>query len=342
MSEVARLAACSLSTVSLVLNETPGVRIADETRRRVQDAARAIGYRPPWPTLAGGDGSGRAIGFVVDRIATSPEAVVSIDAAREAAWANGVSMLVATTLADPEAERRAFEDLLARPVEGLVYATIMTREVVPPPLLRRVPAVLLNCHAAGGDLPSVVPAETGGGEAATAHLIGQGHRRIAHVTGELWMEAARDRLTGYRRALTRAGLAFDRALVQEGNWEYASGQRATHALMELAAPPTAIFFANDRMAVGGYAALLARRLRVPEDVSVVGYDDQPIAQELTPPLTSLVLPHREMGQWAVDWLLRRSARPRPQRFRSVRLPCPLVERGSVATPRTVLSNSAPS
>ena len=187
-----------------------------------------------------------------------------------------------------------------------------------------------------------IRSETDGEEAATAHLIALGHRRIAHVTGELWMEAARDRLKGYRRALARAGLAFEKGLVREGNWDYASGQRATGALLDLAEPPTAIFFANDRMAVGGYAALLARGLRVPEDISVVGYDDQPIAQELSPPLTSLVLPHREMGPWAVDWLLRRAARPRPQRFRKIHIPCPLVARSSSAAPRTVLSNSPPS
>src|SRR5690242_19658687 len=115
MAEVAKRAGCSQSTVSLVLNEIPSVRIAEETRRRVREAARAIGYQVPWPRLGGGGEMG-VIGFVVDRLATSPEAVVSVDGAREAAWAEGRMLLIVSTLSDPEVERRSIESLLARPV----------------------------------------------------------------------------------------------------------------------------------------------------------------------------------------------------------------------------------
>jgi LacI family transcriptional regulator len=344
MGDVAKLAGCSQSTVSLVLNEIPNVRIAEETRRRVREAARSIGYQVPW-AHARPMGAMREIGFVVDRLATSPEAVVSIDGAHEAARQDDHLLLIATTLSDPEIERATLASLLSRPIDGLIYASIMTRRIEPPELPRSVPTVLLNCYTEDRALPSVIPGEIAGGQAATTHLARAGHRRIAIVTGEMWMEAAQDRLRGYRRALATADVPFDPELVREGNWEYGSGYEAARALTSLPDPPTAIFFANDRMAVGGYARLREQGLRIPQDISVIGYDDQAICQELSPPLTTMVLPHREMGQWAVEWLLHEAQRPhggrhseteRPHqgRFPVVKLDCPLVDRDSVGPPRS--------
>jgi LacI family transcriptional regulator len=331
MSEVARRAGCSQSTVSLVLNEIPNVRIAEETRRRVREAARTIGYQAPRPRLEGGGAAMGVIGFVVDRLATSAEAVVSADGAREAAWASGRMLLIVSTLSDPEVELRSIEALLARPVDGLVYASIMTRRVEPPALLRRTRSVLLNCY--GDDLahPAVVPGEVAGGHAATQRLIAAGHARIGVINGEAWMDAARDRFKGYRRALATADIPYDPELVRDGNWEYGGGHEHTRSLMALRRPPTAIFCANDRTAVGCYAALGEMGLRIPGDVAVIGYDDQEVAQHLTPQLTTMLLPHREMGQWAVERLLEGDAGgggPHPV----VKLECPLVERESVAPP----------
>jgi LacI family transcriptional regulator len=331
MAEVAKRAGCSQSTVSLVLNDIPNVRIGEETRRRVREAARAIGYQVPWPRLGGGGEMG-VIGFVVDRLATSPEAVVSADGAREAAWAEGRMLLIVSTLSDPEVERRSIESLLARPVEGLVYASIMTRKVDPPDLLRRVPSVLLNCYCEDRSYPSVVPGEIAGGQAATRRLIRAGHVRIGIINGEMWMDAARDRFEGYRRALATADIPFDPDLVRDGNWDYGSGYEHARSLMGLPDPPTAIFCANDRMAVGAYAALGELGLRIPDDVAVIGYDDQEVAQHLSPQLTTMLLPHREMGQWAVERLLHQeggSGREREGRHAVVKLECPLVERESV-------------
>ena len=235
MGDVAKLAGCSQSTVSLVLNEIPNVRIAEDTRRRVREAARALGYQVPWAD-ARPVGAMREIGFVVDRLATSPEAVVLIDGAHEAARQDDRLLLIAATLSDADIERSALASLLSRPIDGLIYASIMTRRIEPPALPRRVPTVLLNCYTEDRLFPSVVPGELAGGQAATTHLVRAGHRRIAHVTGEMWMEAAQDRLRGYRRALATADLPFDPELVREGNWEYGSGYDAARAMMDLASP----------------------------------------------------------------------------------------------------------
>ena len=128
------------------------------------------------------------------------------------------------------------------------------------------------------------------------------------------MDAARDRLKGYRQALATADIPYDPALVREGNWQPSAGYEQTNVLMDLPRPPTAIFCSNDRMAVGCYEALKERRLSIPGDVSVIGYDDEEVARHLSPQLTTLVLPHREMGRWAVERgfsLLRQPAREIP-------------------------------
>jgi LacI family transcriptional regulator len=238
-------------------------------------------------------------------------------------------------------EHRAFDAVMHGETEMLVYATIMTRKVDVPTRLyeARPPVVLLNCYTEDRAFPSVVPGEVAGGHQATDALIAGGHRRIAIITGELWMDAARDRLKGYRQALATADIPYDPALVREGNWQTSAGYEHTHALMTLARPPTAIFCSNDRMAVGCYEALKERRLAIPQDVSVVGYDDEEVARHLSPQLTTLVLPHREMGRWAVERgfsLARRTREKHP----ITKLECPLIARASIAPPQGASASMA--
>ena len=327
MTDVARLAACSQSTVSVVLNNTPGIRISKATRERVIKVAEQLGYEII-PGHAALSDRPRQIAIVFDRIATSPEAVVSIDGAREMAWTTGHVVTVAQTLNDAEMEPVTIEALLRNGVDALLYATIMTRKVeVPAPLYSaRVPVVLLNCYSDDRHFPSVCPGEVAGGHRATETLIRAGHRRIAMITGEMWMDAARDRLRGYRQALATADIAYDPALVREGNWQTSAGYEQTHALMKLRHPPTAIFCSNDRMAVGCYEALKERGLSIPDDVSVVGYDDEEVARHLSPQLTTLVLPHRDMGRWAIE----RALSPATGGKQPItKLECPLIVRDSV-------------
>jgi LacI family transcriptional regulator len=330
MTDVARLAACSQSTVSVVLNNTPGIRISRTTRERVIKAAEDLGYEiiPGHAVLTDRP---RQIAVIFDRIATSPEAVVSIDGAREMAWTTGHVVTVAQTLNDPEMEPTTIQAMLRNGVDAMIYATIMTRKVEVPRQLyaARVPVVLLNCYSDDRAFPSVLPGEVAGGHRATDALVKAGHRRVAIITGEMWMDAARDRLRGYRQSLATADLPYDPALVREGNWQTSAGYEHTHALLDLRDPPTAIFCSNDRMAVGCYQALKERGLSIPDDVSVVGYDDEEVARHLSPPLTTLVLPHREMGRWAIERALSLAAGPLGKQP-IAKLECPLIERDSIA------------
>ena len=329
MTDIARLAGCSQSTVSVVLNNTPNIRISKETRERVLKGAEQLGYEIV-PGHAALTGRPRQIAVLFDRIATSPEAVISIDGAREMAWTTGHIVAVAQTLNDPEMEPITIDAMLRNGVDAIVYGTIMTRKVeVPRPLYAaRVPVVLLNCYSDDRAFPSVCPGEVAGGHRATDALLAAGHRRIAIITGEMWMDAARDRLRGYRQALATADIPYDPGLVREGNWQTSAGYEQTHALMSLRIPPTAIFCCNDRMAVGCYEALKERGLSIPDDVSVIGYDDEEVARHLSPQLSTLVLPHREMGRWAIERALTASYGHHGKQP-ITKLECPLIERDSI-------------
>lgn len=323
MKDVARAAGVSQSTVSFVLNGMVEMRIGDSTRQRVLDAVEQLGYVR---RAAGRPRTGaqtRAIGMMIDEIATSPLAAVSFEGAQEAAWDRNIIIEAAMSGGDPAYERAVLTRWAASGITDVIYASILTREVDPPKMLGRFNAVLLNCHDQSERLAGVVPAERRGGEIATRALIWAGRERIAFIGGEDWMDASRQRFEGYARALGAAGRDLDPGLVASGNFLASGGRTATLDLMARGLKPDAIFCANDLTAVGAYEALKELGLRIPGDVAIVGYDDQEIAQHLEPPLTTVLLPHREMAHWCVQALF-----VEPDRRSSLRMECPLVERAS--------------
>ncbi|NNU81464.1 LacI family DNA-binding transcriptional regulator [Halovulum dunhuangense] len=324
MKDVARHAGVSQSTVSFVLSGAEEMRIGRETRARVLAAVAELGYRPKGAGRPPKQGGLQVIGVMFDEIATSPFAAISIDGIQEEAWKQDILVEVVMTGGDAAYEEAVLKKWMQDGVHGVVYGSILTRERVPPPLLARLRAILLNCHDPDGAFPAVVPAERRGGEAATRALIAAGHRRIAFISGEPWMEASEQRMEGYRRALDAAGIAFDPALVVEGNFLPSGGRDATLELMARSPRPDAIFCANDLMAVGAYEALKELGERIGETIAVMGYDDQEIAQHLSPQLSTVLLPHREMGQLCVQRLLA----PGEIEMEEIRLECPLVARQS--------------
>lgn len=329
MTDIARMSNCSQSTVSVVLNNTPGIKISRDTRDRVVKAARQLGYGAAKSRRSMAP-SHSQIAIVFDRIATSPEAVISIDGAHEAASEAGHVLGVYQTLSDPDIEDRTIDALISNDIEAIIFATIMTRKVIVPKKLYGlgIPIILLNCYTDDHHFASVLPGEVAGGHTATNILVNAGHRRIGLITGEMWMDAAKDRLRGYRDSLATADIPFDPLLVKEGNWQTSAGYERTLELLDQPKPPTAIFCSNDRMAIGAYEAAKELGLRIPTDISIIGYDDEEIARHLTPQLSTLVLPHREMGRWAVEKAFSGTV-DNKTRFPITKLECPYIGRDSI-------------
>lgn len=330
MIDIAQRAGVSQATVSLVLGGVASARVSEDTRARVKAVAQEMGYVRRGGLARTTDV--KVIGLLIDEVTTTPFAAPFLEGARLEAAESGALVSTICTGADPATEAAAIETLRAIGCIGVLYARLMTRIVQPPPSLAGLPCVLLNCHAADRTLDSVVPADVTGAFAATTELIQAGHRRIAHLQGETWAEATRDRTLGYRRALASADLPFDPALIAGPTWTALTGRARTLELLDLPDPPTAFFCYNDRVALGCYEALEDRGMRVPQDVSVVGFDNDDIAATLQPPLTTMVLPHEEMARWAVQDLIAR-AEGRGAEPRRVKIDCDLIRRGSVAPPR---------
>jgi LacI family transcriptional regulator len=352
MTDIAKRVGVSQSTVSLVLNEMTGAKVSAATRERVFEVAKALGYQLPrrrdgaaprstLDTAVAAPARRRdLVIYLADEVSTAHHPTISIDGARAAAWEHDCLLAVHVTGGNRELEDATLAAVLANPaVLGVVYASIFTREVELPARLADsgLPVVLLNCTSGDRSRPGVVPGEVGGAFAATWHLIEQGHQRIGFINGEPWMDAARDRLKGYRQALATADLAFDPSLVREGDWMSGTGYAQAQALLGLARPPTAIFCANDLMALGALEAARAEGLAVPRQLSLVGYDDQEVARYARPALTTVLLPNYEMGEWAVRRLIDEAAGAAPAGPRQLKMDCPLVARDSVATPHATLA-----
>ena len=213
IKDVARLASVSAATVSQVLNDVPGSRISVETRQRIHRAAAELGYVPN--RLARGMRTGRSgmLGLISDTIATTPFAGSIVVGAQDAALKHGCTLVLVSTDGDPAVEQQSANALLKHQVDGFLYATMFHRRVDLPPALEQVPTVLLDAASDRAELPSVVPDEVGGAEAAVDELLAHGHRRIGFITNEDDVPATHGRLKGYRNSLARAGIDFDPGLV---------------------------------------------------------------------------------------------------------------------------------
>jgi LacI family transcriptional regulator len=332
MIDVANLAGVSQATVSLVLNDAGGTRVNAATRAKVRKAAETLGYKIMRRSPVG-SGAVQSIGFLIDDTITHPLVNIAIEGARQAAWEADCVLVVLPTRGDERLRAAAIELLFSHRLRGIIMGALFTGEVRLPAILRSEPTVLINCYTADNLAPALLPAHAEGAEAATAHLIEAGHRRIGFITGDRWMDAYRDRLKGYRAALRKAGIPYDPALVGTGDGLISGGHDRTRELVALPDPPTALFCGSDRMAIGAYEALKEAGLSIPGDVSVIGFDDDPVARYLEPPLSTILVPHEDMGQRAVAHLLARREAQAANRIKGrLRLDCPLVPRASVGAP----------
>ncbi|MFQ6610907.1 MAG: LacI family DNA-binding transcriptional regulator [Fidelibacterota bacterium] len=331
IKQVAELAGVSFKTVSRVINKNGNIR--KETRERVESAIKKLGYIPDITARTMRTGQSQVIGFITDQIAITPYAVDVIQGAQESAWKHNKMLLVVNTFGRPELDVRSIKMMLERRVEGVIYAAMYHRHIDLPDSLRESKAVLVNCITKGNALPSVVPDEYLGGKEATEILLKKGHRRIAFINLPDDSVAAQGRLKGYKAALKNHKIEFNpdwvkSGLIRHGLEEDNVSYEVALEILSGAAPPTAIFCGNDRIAMRVYDAIRKMGLKIPEDVAVIGFDNlEVIARNLSPGLSSMALPHREMGQWAVNTLLNYS-KIKNSGEEHIKIRCPYIVRGS--------------
>jgi LacI family transcriptional regulator len=324
--DIARVAGVSTSTVSRVLDERlPPTRSA--AAERVRQVAAELGYVRD-PLASGLRRAGTStVGVIVPRLTDTVMAMLYEEIAA-AAGERGLFTVVATTKDQPDAERVAVESLLRRRVDGLILTTARTTAPAaadPGPI--SAPRVL--ALRTDGVHPASIGDDHLGAHLATRHLIDLGHRRIGLVGGPSYASSAQNRRKGYLHALTEAGIPHDESLIAGDSFSMEAGETAGRALLASAGRPTAIFAVNDNTAIGVMAAAHALGLRIPDDLSLVGYNDIPVVSRLPVPLSTVRVPFRQIAAGALDLLLNTRDHDTPRTL--VATPT-LIPRRSTASP----------
>jgi len=329
--QVAALARVSTATVSRALAGTGSV--TELLRRRVVDAAATLNYRPNRAARSLRIRRSLTVGVLIPDIQNF--FFTGIERGLEQVLhEEGYTYLLGNSDGAAERERLYIDTLRDEGAAGFI--------IVPSERGNRsyralqdsgVPIVMLDRTAPGLSVDQVNVTNQEGVRTAVRHLIQLGHRRIGYIGGPSALNVARERLAGYEQALEEAGLPMDPALVRPGDFQQAGGLAATEALLNLSPRPTAMFAANNLMTLGAFEALHRRRMVIPDDVAIVGFDDLPWATSLQPPLTAVAQPTFELGVAAAQLLLARLRDPR-RPFRRVVLDTVLIVRGSCGAPRS--------
>lgn len=328
IKDLARQARVSHSTVSRALRHSPLVN--PETAERIRRLAEESGYRPSAAARSLVTRHTETIGVVVTTI-SDPFAACVVGGIEEAALESGFSVILANSNADPDREIRVVRSFEERRVDGIIVTSSRVGALHVPAMSRmQVPIVLLNNQHPSRHAYSVMIANTEASMEITRHLITLGHRRIAYIGDRSGRQSDVERLTGYRAALEKAGIAFAPELAVQGDGKPEGAREAMACLLALQPRPTAVFCYNDMTALGALLEIRAHGLRVPADISLAGFDDIPAIQFVEPPLTTVRQPMHRMGRMAMETLLRVLRGVRSEQ--NIKVPGELVIRKSTAPP----------
>jgi LacI family transcriptional regulator len=331
MRDIARLAGVSVATVSRVINNRAGV--APETRDAVLEQLRAHHFTTNRGARGLSLGRTGFVGFTMPFIRADYFASI-LAGAVEAAYERDMRVALCATHSEHDREVSLLEQLMDGATDGaIILLPEETSDELDRLRARRYPFVVADPRLSlPPGIPAVSAAHRAGAKAATDHLLELGHRRIAHVSGPRGWVATEERIEGFNAALAAAGVLPSPELVLEGDFESPSGYAAGRALLDLRAPPTAVFASNDNMAFGALQAARERGLSVPDDLSVVGFDDADLATIVSPALTTVRQPLAELGRTSVSLLMRLIEGRRFEGLR-VELAGRLVVRESTGPPR---------
>jgi DNA-binding LacI/PurR family transcriptional regulator len=337
IKDIAKAAGVSHSTVSRALRGSPLVR--EETKARIKQLARRMGYSPSAIARSLVTKRTLTIGLVVTSVADPFWAEV-VGGIEEMALEHGYSVLLTNSNRERQRELAAVQMLGEKRVDGIIVAASRVGALYRPVLGELgVPVVLINRHSEDKEptIHSIATDNVQGGYLATAHLLELGHRRIGYIADPEDLSSNSDRLQGYRRALVEWGLTFNPALVVDGDGRLEGGWHAMRLLLSVLPPVTGVFCYNDLTAIGALRAIREAGKKVPEEVSVVGYDDLAQAAYSCPPLTTVAQAKREMGRQAMEMILQLMADAGP--VEDIVLPGELVVRESTGSPGDKTSNN---
>ena len=330
LKDVAEAAGVHPSTASRALNDLTAGMVQQDTQDRVRRIASEMGYRVNGMARALKTRRSRTIGLIVPDI-TNPFFPPAVRGAEERFAASGYSLLLSSSNNDTNRALNQLDAMLEAQVDGLLLAQVQRRDPIVDRLAREgVPVVLFNRTVDKSPFSTVLPDDAAGAKAAVEHLHALGHRSIGLVVGPLFTSTGDRRLRAFKLAAKRLGLTTH--TVEASAFDEASGYRAGQQLLREFPQATGVVAGNDLLAIGCIDAALAAGLRCPRDISIVGFNDMPLASRIQPPLTTVMVPELELGQMAAELLLRQIDDPGAPAEHQL-LGVTLVVRGSTASPR---------
>jgi len=330
--DVAKLANTSRSAVSMVINQRWRGIISEEAEARIRASVAELNYVPHTTGRSLRTQRTLTLG-VVTEIVSHPFAGALISGLTTQASSEGYAALLVETDRSTAGDEAAVAQLVSRQVDGLIYATGGLSVVDLGPQARAQSVVLANCFDARGELTAFVPDNEGGTMLAVQHLLDLGHKRIALLLGDGDDPAISPREAGYRAAMAAARIPLKMQATVTAGWDIDGGYRAAERVLGKATRPTAIVASNDRVATGVLLRAASMGLSVPDDLSIVGFDDQPfVADRLVPALTTIALPYAEMGAAAARALIESLSTSTPSADMGAKMACHIVVRQSTAPP----------
>ena len=313
IKKVAERAGVSSATVSYVINNTRYVSPA--VKQRVQAAMEELEYRPNVLARSLRQGKTKTLGLILPDSANPFYAELG-HALENSAFDKNNNIILCNTDSSVERERLYFDLLVGKQVDGIILdAEEKDSQLVKRRLPEDYPIVLVDRDFSENIFDTVLTDNLLGGYLATRHLIELGHKRIACVTGPTNFLGAMNRMHGYQQALAEFGIPLDQDLIECGDFTAGSGHLTAHRLLNLHEPPTAVFLCNDMMAIGFERSAIEMRRKIPEDISIVGFDNIELCKYLSPTLTSIAQPKKEIAEKSIQLLFDRIEDPKlPPRF----------------------------
>ena len=301
IKDIAQVVGCSISTVSRVINDRDAVD--PFTRKKVLEVIERLDYTPNLTAQGLRVKKGRLIGVAIPNNTLGVFSVV-VQYALEAAYSQGFNIVLVNSHDDPDLEETLFKSLLSREINGVMLTRVSDESKIVSRIVKRnIPLVVIDRAFEHENVSNVVLNNHKAGCMAAEHLLELGHRKIACITGPLKISLSRERLKGFQGTLAARGVALPATHLHEGNFLYPTGLRGVLALREQGASYTALWAMNDLMGFGAIRALQEQGAHVPQDISVLGMDDLEIAEMVSPPLTTIHYPLKELVEKAMKLLI---------------------------------------